>query len=197
MAHEFCRDSRSLGRSPTGELQPGQTGLVKGRQWGDTAVTGILLSGDQARSLLAAHGHCFQSAVWQMAKTSFLGLGISFETHRNRFGSGSVKSPCSLKRPKISCVGPGSGFHVSLAQRQLFAAALFTDCTPSSSPGSRAGCSRTWAHTASSDSWNGRKLGPFTQSLPSRALLGTAAGPITNTPWLTGAAFLPGAQPTN
>lgn len=32
IAHEFCCDSTSLGRSPIGELQPGQTGLVKGGQ---------------------------------------------------------------------------------------------------------------------------------------------------------------------
>lgn len=111
-----------------------------------------MLSGDQAESLLAAHGHCFQSAAWQMGKTIFLRLGISSDTHRSGFGSGSGKSPCSLKGLKISWVRPGSGLHVLLAQRQLFVAALFSDCTPSSSPGSRAGCSRTWAHTASSDS---------------------------------------------
>lgn len=38
------------------------------------------------------------------------------------------------------------GVHVSPAQRQLFVAALFSDCSPASSPGRGAGFSRTQAH---------------------------------------------------
>lgn len=151
------------------------------------------MAADQARSLLAAHGHCFQSAVWQMGKTSFLRLGTSSEIHRSGFGSGSAKSPFYLKRLKISHVGPGGGLHVSLAQRQLFVAALFSVCTPSSSPGSRAGCGRTWAQTASSDSCrNPTSTGSWAVTLsPFPAL------PHYQHRWLTGVPCFPEAQPTN
>lgn len=151
------------------------------------------MAADQARSLLADHGHCFQSAVWQMGKTSFLRLGTSSEIHRSGFGSGSAKSPFYLKRLKISHIGPGGGLHVSLAQRQLFVAALFSVCTPSSSPGSRAGCGRTWAQTASSDSCrNPTSTGSWAVTLsPFPAL------PHYQHRWLIGVPCFPEAQPTN
>lgn len=54
---------------PAGELHPQQTGLMKGGERGDTALTGVLLSP------LKAHGHCLQGSVWLSEQGRLSGAG--------------------------------------------------------------------------------------------------------------------------